>query len=241
MAITLTICALKGGVGKSTITINIAACLHRAGHRTLIVDSDPQGTCRIWGSKAAEESHDGPPVIGLNGTSLRRDLERVSAAFDAVVIDTPPRIAVETRAAMLAADMIVMPVTPGGADTWALHETLQVLEEASGFRPELKAAIVCNRADRTTLARISQQALGELEVPVLRSQLGNRVIFGEATLSGRSVIDAAAYSTAAKEVEALTREIFDTLKETKHAKRTTRSNKRQARQRKPAPQRVRAT
>ena len=238
MSVTLTVAALKGGVGKSTITLNIAACLHQAGHRVLIVDADSQGTCRIWGSKSAEAGYDGPPVIGLDGRSLRRDLERVSTGFDAVIIDTPPRMAVETRAAMLAADMIVLPVTPGGADTWALHETLQVLEEATTLRSDLRAAIVCNRADRTTLSRISLRALEELHVPVLKTQIGNRVIFGESTLAGRSVVDMAARSTAAQEIEALTRELFDALKETKHAKRIANTGQREKKQRRAASQRI---
>ena len=44
MAIVIAFSSLKGGVGKSTLSLNVAACLHRAGHRTLIVDADPQGT-----------------------------------------------------------------------------------------------------------------------------------------------------------------------------------------------------
>lgn len=211
MSLTLTISALKGGVGKSTIALNLASCLHRAGHRVLIVDTDPQGTCRTWAAKATENEHEGPPVVAIEGRTLRRDLERVATGFDVVVIDTPPRMAVEARAAMLAADLVVVPVTPGGADVWALQETLEVLDDARSIRPELRAAVVPNRVDRTTLAKMTRAALEELDALVLEHGLGNRVAFGEATLSGRGVVDYAPASKAAFEVETMTKAILASM------------------------------
>lgn len=205
MALTIAVSALKGGVGKSTIALNLAACLHRADHKILVVDTDPQGTCRMWaGQAAAAGLDDVPPVVAIEGRSLRRDLVSVAQGFDVVVIDTPPRMAVEARAAMLSADLVVVPVTPGGADVWALQETLAVLDDARSIRPELRAVVVPNRVDRTTLARLTRAALDEFEATVLKLGLGNRVAFGEATLSGRGVVDYAPRSSAALEVEALT-------------------------------------
>jgi MinD superfamily P-loop ATPase len=109
-------------VGKSTITLNLATCLHLAGHRAIVIDTDPQGTCRMWAAKAAEVEHVGPPVVAMDGKTLRRDLERVSSGFDVAIIDCPPRMGAETRSAMLASDLVVLPVTPGAADVWyGLH------------------------------------------------------------------------------------------------------------------------
>lgn len=206
----IAIACLKGGVGKSTVALNVGTCLHRAGHRVLLVDTDPQGTCRTWSAQAAEdEEADGPPVIAIEGKSLRRDLPRVAQGFDVSIIDTPPRMAVEARAAMMLADIVVVPVTPGGADVWALQETLEVLEEARALRPELKAVVVPNRMDRTTLARLTRSALGETGAEVLETGLGARVAFGEATLAGQGVVDYQPGSRAAQEVEGLTRAILE--------------------------------
>ena len=58
---TLALSSLKGGVGKSTLTLNVAACLHRAGHRTLIVDADPQATCSAWVVELRTREATGPP------------------------------------------------------------------------------------------------------------------------------------------------------------------------------------
>ncbi len=201
MALTIAVSSLKGGVGKSTIALNLATCLHRAGHRSIVVDTDPQGTCRMWAAKAAEVEHDGPPVVAMDGKTLRRDLERITKGFDVAIIDCPPRMGAETRAAMLASDLVVMPVIPGAADVWALQETIAVLDEAKQYRDELRAVVVLNRADRTTLAKLALQALSELDVRVLDEVIKNRVAYGEATLAGLGVVDYAPESDAALEVK----------------------------------------
>lgn len=208
MALVLAVSSLKGGVGKTTITINLACALHRAGHRALIVDADSQGSCVRWAARAAEAGHEGPPVVALAGASLRRDLSAVSSSFDVVVIDSPPRLGAEARAAMLAADLVLLPTTPGAADIWALRETLAVLEDARGLRPELRAAAILNRADRSTLSRMTAEALSGLGVPVLDATLGARVAVGEATLAGLGVVTYAPGSAAAREVEALTASVL---------------------------------
>lgn len=208
MALTIALASLKGGVGKSTLSMNLAAALHRAGHRTLLVDADPQGTCAAWAARAAELEHDGPPVVAMVGAALRRDLAKVAEGFDVVVLDSPPRMGTEARAAMMAADLVVLPVTPGAADLWAAAETVAVLEEARAFRPELRAVVVLNRADRTTLAKLAAKAVEELGVPALDVTIAQRVAFGEATLAGQGVTDYAPDSEAAREVRRFTKAVL---------------------------------
>lgn len=201
MALTIALSNLKGGVGKSTLSINLATCLHGAGHRVLLVDADPQGTCAAWASRAAELELDGPPVVAMKGSALRRDLPKVSDGFDVVIIDSPPRMGSEARAAMLVADLVVLPVTPGAADVWAAKETVAVLEDARGLRPELRAVVVLNRADRTQLAKMASKAIEDLGVSALDVTVAQRVAIGEATLAGQGVVTYAPSSDAAREVK----------------------------------------
>lgn len=213
MALTISVAALKGGVGKSTITVNLAAHLHCCGHRVLIVDGDSQGTCRGWASIASVAGHDTPPVVSM-GAEMRRDLAKIAGGFDVVVIDTPPRLGAEQRAAMIVSDLIVVPVTPGPADVWALQETLALLDEVRDLRPEIRAAIVLNRISRrTSLASVTRGAIEESGVPALDCVLGNRVAFGEAMATGQGVTTYAPKSPAATEVEVLTSTALGLLKE----------------------------
>ncbi|MCC6877731.1 MAG: AAA family ATPase [Sandaracinaceae bacterium] len=211
MALVVTVANLKGGTGKSTVALALATTLHGAGHRVLIVDADSQGTCRQWAARAAEAAHEGPPVVSVDTRAIARDLPRLSESYEVVIIDTPARLGPAARAAMVAADLVVLPVSPGAADVWALQETLEVLEEAKALRPELRASVVLNRADRTTLARLASEALSELGVRLLGAQLGNRVAHGEAMLGGLGVVEYAPNTKAADEVDRLTREILKEL------------------------------
>jgi len=150
--------------------------------------------------------------VAINGKTLRPDLAHVARGFDAVVIDTPPKMAVEARAAMLVADLVLLPVCPGAPDVWALADTVAVLEDARQLRPELLARVVLNRATRTGLMQATKAAVVGLGVPVLGVlvlgvALGNRVAFAV----GQGVIDSAAKSEAALEVRRMVRAVLALL------------------------------
>jgi len=203
----IAVSGLKGGIGKSTVAVNLACALHRASHRTLLVDADPQGTSRAWAALAAERGQEGPPVASIDGKTLRRDLARIGQGFAFVIIDTPPRLGTEVRASMMAAQLVLLPVISGGPDVWALEDTVALVQEAQALRPELAAFVLLNRADRTVLAREAASAIAALDVPVLVTRFGSRVAYGEATLAGLGVVDYAPDSEAAFEVRRLVREL----------------------------------
>lgn len=167
----------------------------------------------MWAARAADQGLAGPPVVAMTGSALRRDLKEVSESFDVVIIDTPPRLGVEARAAMLAADLVVVPTVPGAADVWALQETLAALADSRQLRPELRAALILNRVARTTLAKLTEAAISDLGIPVIEATLGDRVAFGEATLAGLGVIDYAPASAAAEELRALTTSLLTQLRD----------------------------
>lgn len=200
----VSVSGLKGGCGKSTVALTLATTFYALGTRVLIVDTDPQGTLRTWATRAAELEQEGPPVVSVDGRQLRRDLPRLARDVDLVILDTPPRLGADARAAMLAADLIILPTTPGVADVWALQETLDVFGEAEAVKPELRAVAVLNRADRTGLTALARQALHELKVPLMEETLGSRVAFAEAFLQGQGVVQHAPGSPAASEARALT-------------------------------------
>ena len=219
MPLTIAVASLKGGTGKSTISLNLATCLRLRGYQVLLVDADSQGTCLAWARVAAEREVAAVPVVAMVGANLRAELPRVGQAYDVVIIDGPARLGQETRAALLAADLALFPTIPGGADIWALEETIATLREARKLRPELEARVVLNRVDRTTLTALVVEAVEGLGVPVLSASLGARVAFGESVLAGLGVVEYAARSPAAEEIEAVTAAVLAALEKDPHAQR----------------------
>src|ERR1022692_925466 len=82
----------KGGIGKSTTAVSLAAYGVERGMRVLLVDADPQGTARTWGEVADEAGHPSPTVVAMGPTMHKSgQLAQIAATYDLTVIDCPPR------------------------------------------------------------------------------------------------------------------------------------------------------
>lgn len=198
----------KGGVGKTSLSLHVAAGLARQGARVLLVDADPQGSARGWA--AVRQEAPAFTVLGLDRPTLHRDLPDLAAGYDHVVIDGPPRVTDLTRSAILAADVVLIPVQPSPLDVWACSEVVGLIKEASVYIERLKSAFVVNRKSvGTAMGRDITQALGAYEVPGLESQIAQRIAFAEALASGQTVQETAPGSSAAEEVDALVQEVLE--------------------------------
>jgi len=197
----------KGGVGKTTLAIHISHALALTGARVLLVDADPQGSARDWA--AARE--DKPPfsVIGLDRPTLHRDLPPLAKDYDHVVIDGPPRVSDLARSAIIAADLVVVPIQPSPYDVWAADMVIKLIEEASVFKENLKSVFVINRRIvNTAIGRDVAEALAGYSIPVLKSVISQRVGFAESAAAGGTVLDTDPNGAGAKEIIALTKEIL---------------------------------
>ena len=200
----------KGGVGKTTLAVSLAAGLSRHGLRVLLVDADQQVSALDWAE--LRDDKDAFPVIGMPTQALHKELPKLASNYDVMIIDGPPRVSGVARSAIMASDIVLIPVQPSPYDVWAAKEIVDLLTDIRPMRDNIKSAFVINRKIvNTAIGRDVTEALADYDLPVLRSQICQRVSFAESAGQGKTVLDTDPTGTAAKEIEALTSEVLELM------------------------------
>lgn len=204
----LSVVNLKGGVGKSTLSVHAAAWLHAQGLRVAAVDADRQRTLSEWLTRAA-------PQLALHQTAsaaeLLRLLPALGAALDAVVVDGPAALAAEAAAMVSVSDVVLLPVGASPLELSASYRTARMIYKgrfARGGAP--KVWVVLNRVQaRTRLARIAATAILRYGFPVAPVAIAARAAFADAAARGLVVSQlGSAGRDAASELDSLFRAIL---------------------------------
>lgn len=196
----------KGGVGKTTLSIHLADGLAKRGRNVVLVDADAQSSSLLWSAK--REGDTLFPVFGMPKETLYQEIRGLASKFDDIVIDGPPRVASVLKAAIAAADAVLVPVKPSSLDVWAATDVVALLEEVRQFKPDLQAKFVINeRRPNTRLARDVEEALRSVGLPVCETSVHTRTAYPVAIGQGLSVFDTEPNGKAADEMNRLLDEI----------------------------------
>lgn len=200
----------KGGIGKSTITGNLAAELTERGHSVRVLDTDPQQSLLAWArlgegllSRITEAVDTGHPKL------FEIAVQKAAQACDIVLIDTPPGFADPALISALLADIVLLPAGPSPLDVMAARDALELVREAKrkrGGRKPLIRFVPSRLISRANLSHDLPQSLRELGEEVLPG-LTHRTVVAEATLSGLTVAEYAASSVAREEFLALAKAV----------------------------------
>lgn len=190
----LTVGNTKGGVGKSTLALNLAIALALEGRRVWMLDGDRQGTSTTAVSFRNQAGQ--LPFIECthisDGTVLHAEVVRRSSAFDHVVIDAGGRDSTAMRAALVLSNVLLVPFAPRSLDLWALQDVATLIDEAHVLNPGLHALAVLNGADIAgTDNEDAAKALATYpQLKYVASPIRRRKSFANAAGLGLSVLEA---------------------------------------------------
>ena len=182
----------KGGVGKSTVATNLTIMSARQGRDTLLIDADDQETSADFTSLRNQSLGDaGYTCTKLHGSSVHTEGKRLAEKYDDVIIDAGGRDTASQRAALVIADVVLIPFVPRSFDVWTLEPVSKMVQEARVFNPTLKAYAFINRADSQGSENddASEYIRETKQLSFLETPLGYRKVFGKAAAQGLSVVE----------------------------------------------------
>ena len=194
----------KGGAGKTTLAAQLAVAW-AANKSVALMDIDPQGSLSAWHGlrTASNRTLNGIHLSSVSGWRVGTELDRLKSDFDIVLIDCPPHADTETKNAMRAAGLVVIPVQPSPMDVWATTPTAEFASEQG-----TPVRLVLNRVPpRSRLVDAVRVMLQDKDLDIAKNHLGNRVAFAASMMEGLGVTESARTSQAAQEISNLAREM----------------------------------
>ena len=196
----ITVSHQKGGVGKTTLALNLAACFKKGGLKVGVMDTDLQGSLA-----AVSTDLEGIDFIPIERIADLKELE-----YDIIVIDTPPYLMDSMADLFALSDYVLVPTKIGFFDVLAIRATMEIIRQVKVSYPTLKYGVVLNMLkNRTSITEEIKSTLIDYGAPVLKTMVFDRVAYT------RSSITSGVFSTddnkAQEEMFSLADEIFKDL------------------------------
>jgi chromosome partitioning protein len=215
----IAIVSQKGGVGKSTLAVHLAAEANTQGQRVLLLDLDPQGSAMEWASRRGDRP---PDVSGANPASIGKEIEKARREdYDLVLVDTAPHADHAALQAARSADLVAIPCRPSTFDIAAISATLDLCKLANK-----QALVILNAAPiRSRVTAEAEEAIAEKGGRVSPMIIRQRVAFQHCMIDGRTAAEYEPGSAAAHEITRLLASLKSGKHESENAGRTAKRRK----------------
>jgi chromosome partitioning protein len=196
--LTIAFIAQKGGTGKTTLAINLAAAAAQDGRVPLVIDIDPQVSACNWSDRRGQK--DNPPYVSDGQAArLQTAIQKAETmGIDTVLIDTPAKSGEAGLAAAKVADLVIIPCRPQELDI----ETLDSVKKILTMADQPPSIVVLNAVPHLGWGR-QQEARREISAKgfeVAAQSIANLAAFGDATKRGQSVLEFQQGGRAAQEI-----------------------------------------
>lgn len=193
---TIALIAQKGGTGKTTLAVSLAAAATQSGLTVLVVDLDPQASACKWSDR---RNTDSPMVIDAQPARLAPALQKAEqGGVDLAIIDTPARNEQSALAAAKIADIVVIPCRPQAYDLETVPATQELIALAGNTPAMVVLTQVPSRGDRHVQAK---KTLAEIAMSVCPQTVGSRAAHGDAGALGLTATEYEPSGTAAQEIQ----------------------------------------
>lgn len=186
---------LKGGVGKTTVTTNLAVCFARSSFKTCVIDTDTNQNCIAWYGNRSEELPQITVISITDAKTLGKTLRNIHLDYDFILIDGTPNLTGLNTEIISVSDILVIPIRPGTHDFFAMAQFVERIEnvnemKASLNRQKVRPYFLLNEfTDRVNVYKEIQQSYADFNIPFLETQLKHRIAYVEANFDGKGVFE----------------------------------------------------